>query len=63
MNQLDTTANTAPRGSTVEERLLAERGELWTRLEEVDQAIEALRSNPDIAALLTIISKATDRYY
>lgn len=47
---------------TVEDRLQRESGELTERLAQVNSALEALRSNPEMQRVINLVSQVTNRY-
>jgi len=48
---------------SVSEKLTQEKLELEARLEEINEALSALQSNPGIEHVLNLVTKASDRYY
>ncbi len=47
--------------TTINDRLYSKKRRLELELKEVDEALEALNANPEIARVLTLVSKAVGR--
>lgn len=47
---------------TVSERLAEEAESLRARLQEVEEALEALRSNPEVENIINLVSKVNNGY-